>query len=554
MIVEHSGAALLEASTASFQDWLTTKDAELCLPSPGHRLVTPGRELTNQAAHDETVSVRRHSLSEDLGTGRWTTTLTAITTPGGGGWLWVDLEWVCDDPWSAAPKVSLPGVVKSLLNNGEGHVGATPMPADAICVNSTGVPELLDIINDRERSIPVVVLSRDHLASTAVNRRRAETLTRELRGIAPVYLLEDGANSDLTAGLGVGMHVVGGAARTYLPGVDDPAAGSRRHRVLGGSRLRANAAQAARLLAEPLRRRALATRPPDAYREHARPLLRQLGAGLDEEALLKDLLAAEQTIEGLRDEAVHLRDEVAWQALADADTERTLEQSQARVRWLESLLGEQGHHIQGEPTPTTDDIDIDGFEDVLEAAASHLRRVALGAVDDGALALDQYPQAEAWARKAWRALTALNEFAQARSDGWQGDFRAWCSSPATSTSAVIPTGWVALRESDSVNANPKYREARTFPVPDSVDQHGNVYMPAHIKLIAGGRPAPRLHFHDDTDLVDGTWEHRKGLRRASGTTPPERSNELNPAPRPPQGSVTETSRHPSHRRAGRRPI
>ncbi len=56
-----------------------------------------------------------------------------------------------------------------------------------------------------------------------------------------------------------------------------------------------------------------------------------------------------------------------------------------------------------------------------------------------------------------------------------------------------------MRESDSANANPKYRDARTFEVPRSVSAEGAVYMPAHIKLVAGGRPAPRLHFHDDTE-------------------------------------------------------
>ena len=122
------------------------------------------------------------------------------------------------------------------------------------------------------------------------------------------------------------------------------------------------------------------------------------------------------------------------------------------------------------------------------SAASRLTHVVLGQVKDGALALDQYPQAESWARKTWRSLVALNEYALARADGWSGDFRTWCMEPADSNPAVLPVSWVALSDSP----------ARTFPVPSTVDESSQADMSAHIRIVAGGRPAPRLHFHDDT--------------------------------------------------------
>lgn len=364
-------------------------------------------------------------------------------------------------------------------------------------MSSETVDSLVQVLNDPARAVPVVVLSRDHVATPTVNRRRAEALTRELLGLAPVYVLEGSATSELNSKLDAGLHVVGGAARTYLPGIGHGGSLMRRHRVLGGSRLREDLQGSSRLLAEPLRRQALATRPPAAYRDHGRLLLRRLGSDVDEDALLNDLLTAEQTAEEARSEAKELREDLEWQAMADADTERTLHQARARLRWLESLLAEQGRHVQGEATPAQDDVDIAGFEDVL-AAASRLTHVVFGKVGGGALALDQYPQAESWARKAWRSLVALDEYARTRADGWSGDFRAWCIEPADSNPAVVPVGWVALRESDSVNDNPKYRDARTFPVPESVHEDDRIYMPAHIKIVEGGRPAPRLHFHDDT--------------------------------------------------------
>lgn len=498
MIVEDDPVALLTEATDSFAGWLKHRSDHLEAPHPGQRVVVEGLEISTDEVEDEHVSLRRHALSEDLKTGRWTTTLTAITTPAQQGWLWVDLEWVCDDPWGKAPDVVAPGLVRALLAHGTAHVGTTPLPAEPIVVSSDAVDALVQVLQDPARAVPVVVLSRDHVATPAVNLRRAEALTRELRGVAPVYVLEGSATSELNNKLEAGLHVVGGAARTYLPGIGRSGSLMRRHRVLGGSRLREDLQGSARLLAEPLRRQALATRPPAAYRDYGRLLLRRLGSDVDEDALLNDLLGAEQTAEDARSEAKQLRDDLEWQAIADADSERTLHHAQARLRWLESLLAEQGRHVQGEATPDQDDVEITGFEDVLTAATSRLTHVVLGKVDSGALALDQYPQAESWARKSWRTLVALDEYARARSAGWSGDFRAWCIEPAESNPAVVPVGWVALRESDSVNNNPKYRHARTFPVPNSVDHAGHIYMPAHVKVVEGGRPAPRLHFHDDT--------------------------------------------------------
>ena len=498
MIVEDEPKALLAEATGSFAGWLKRRNDRLEPPPPGERLVVQGLEISTDEVEDEHLSLRRHALAEDLNNGRWTTTLTAITTPAKQGWLWVDLEWVCDDPWGKAPEVAAPALVRALLARGTAHVGTTPLPAAPIAVSSEAVDALVQVLQDPTRAVPVVVLSRDHVVPPAVNLRRAEALTRELLGVAPVYVLEGSATSEFNNKLDAGLHVVGGAARTYLPGVGHGGSLMRRHRVLGGSRLREDLRGAAQLLAEPLRRQALATRPPAAYRDHGRLLLRRLGSDVDEDALLNDLLAAEQTAEEARGEAKQLREDLEWQAIADADTERTLDQAQARLRWLESLLAEQGRHVQGEATPDQNDVEITGFEDVLTAAASRLTHVELGNVDSGALALDQYPQAESWARKSWRTLVALDEYAGARAGGWSGDFRAWCIEPADSSTAVVPVGWVALRESDSVNDNPKYRDARTLPVPTSLDDGGHIYMPAHVKIVEGGRPAPRLHFHDDT--------------------------------------------------------
>lgn len=72
----------------------------------------------------------------------------------------------------------------------------------------------------------------------------------------------------------------------------------------------------------------------------------------------------------------------------DADTERSLEQSQARVRWLEMLLAEQGRYVQAEFTPQEDNIEINNFDDVL-TASTRLQHIRMGDVAEGVFALDQ---------------------------------------------------------------------------------------------------------------------------------------------------------------------
>jgi hypothetical protein len=130
-------------------------------------------------------------------------------------------------------------------------------------------------------------------------------------------------------------------------------------------------------------------------------------------------------------------------------------------------------------------------------ARQYLSNLEVGDTDFHAAALDTYMKSPSWARKSWRALRALHDYADAKASGFAGDFLAYCAEGPMGTSA-IPAGWVAMKESESTDNNSRYREARTFPVPIEVSSDELAYMCAHIKIESGGRPAPRIHFYDDT--------------------------------------------------------
>ncbi|MEU4828527.1 hypothetical protein AB0H37_42320 [Actinomadura sp. NPDC023710] len=118
-------------------------------------------------------------------------------------------------------------------------------------------------------------------------------------------------------------------------------------------------------------------------------------------------------------------------------------------------------------------------------------------VTDLACALDHYPQAATWRRRAWDALSTLHAYAQARSHRQPVcDLLAYCRSGAPDV-AIAPS-IIALGEYERVRSDARFRRARTFPVPAEVAARGEAFFGAHIRLGSGRPPAPRLHFLDDT--------------------------------------------------------
>ncbi|WP_067483008.1 hypothetical protein [Actinomadura hibisca] len=173
-----------------------------------------------------------------------------------------------------------------------------------------------------------------------------------------------------------------------------------------------------------------------------------------------------------------------------------------RVRRLEARLAETR---QAFPDTAIDLFEPTHLVDALYHAQDNLPYVEIGDTFDTAAELDLgYPgQCAGWAAKAWDALQALNDFAEARSSGaFQGGFYEWCRDD-TGGRRVIPTTVVSLKESATVTGREKLSRPRVFPVPESVNPKGHQYMPAHIKLRRVGVPAPRIHFHDDSSGATG---------------------------------------------------
>lgn len=208
--------------------------------------------------------------------------------------------------------------------------------------------------------------------------------------------------------------------------------------------------------------------------------------------------------------------------IRDSDLGKAIEAREAAEREVEAaeeLLDEQTHVVallRQENTRLRKELARLGSACTFEAAsseegpapsswddffekASKLEHVVLGDVQPGVDKLRRQVQEDVWLDRSWKALQALEEYAQLKKErGAEAlpHFSAYLSDPLAEH--VIPRTRYSSTESKGVMMNGRFVAARTFPVPEEVDPSGKVVMEAHIRVGSGKPPAPRMHFHDDT--------------------------------------------------------
>lgn len=490
---------LIEDARELFAQWLASKGIELPVAAgDGAEDVVEVSEVEHT---QDGIAARRMTLHEDRrGAGeRWSTTMTVIDSSTE-RCVWIDLERVADDPFGLRPVLAPPRLVRAFLAGGTARIGPVPLLPAPIPIQDSDVPGLVELLLHRERTIPVLVVSRDRYCDAATNRARAEELARQVAGIAPVYVLEGYATTELSKALGSDLHVFNGAVRTYLPGMAVPDRNPRRHRFVGPSFFTRRTTDAAQTIARVLADQSEALRPPELYRETVSrfPGFPRSRGATDSSDLLDYALDENESLSRENAELKEERDEAGLEL--DYLLGR-IDDQHARIRYLEGRLAERGEFVIGVPTPDSETPDTaTSCAKVLELARNHLSYVVIGDTHDAAVVLDTHTKASAWARKAWQAVRALQSYAEWKGrdvEPFDGDFWSFCTAPPSGADTVA-VSWLAMKESETVDNNPQYRAARTFPVPREVDPDGRVYMASHIKIEPGGRPAPRIHFHDDT--------------------------------------------------------
>jgi hypothetical protein len=488
---------LPSAVRSAFIAWLESKDVPLILPEVG-TVVDDSFELEAAETQGEVTAVQ-FTLHEKRGQEQWSTIVTAIDD-GRDPCVWVDLERTSSDPYGRPPLVAAPRLVLALLENGTSHIGPTPLSVEPKLTDDANLDDLVRQLLDLERRIPLVVMSKDRYATPETSSDRGRELLSRIGGLAPVFVLDSLATSLLSEVLGSDLQVVGGAVRTYLPDLTIPDREPKRHPYIAGTVFASQPTAAATRIQRSLTPSAIALSPPQVYRDSIAYLpgfpRHQETPGGDE--FLTDLINVEDERDRLLGDLASVRDDLEFSALQLDEAEAELDSAQARVRYLETRLRVAGDKAANEPTPPSAIPDTaESCTEAIGFTRQYLSKLEVGDTDYYTAALDTYMKSPSWARKAWRALRALNDYAELKATGYSGDFLAYCADNPLGLT-VIPTGWVTLKESESTDNNPRFRVARTFPVPFEVDDTGEVYMRAHIKIEAGGRPAPRIHFYDDS--------------------------------------------------------
>ncbi|MEA2372114.1 MAG: hypothetical protein QOH12_2508 [Solirubrobacteraceae bacterium] len=485
-------------------DWLRWKlrDGEVDLPVDGSVLThSSGCEITGRTARDGDLAVLQARLFERRDEEELRTTITVTSS-----WAWIDLERWSADAFVESWVPVAPGIVGSFLRATRCRRGPTPLPAAPPTLQAKDAIVLTEELVAVEREVPVVVVSptREELETDLQPALdRARDLHRRLQGIAPVVVLGQGAVSSFSQAmceaLGDGFDVYGGAIRTYLPGLtenDWPG----RHRFVAFSRFRGRPFRiTADVVAAAIQRGACAQSPPPDWRETLRPLLEPTG-DRDDDIHEEFLRMVERERDQERASRVRAEDTLEAERDAAAGTEQENDHLRRRIAFLEVELRRQG--APAGPTPVEDDpFEPDACAEIPPEVVSRLSLIVFPESQwDTADDLDRHSSAS-WARRAWRALCAMESYARSKSDGsFDGNLRDYCQHGGAD---AIPVTMVALRESETTDNDPSFRRLRTLTIDPAVCGESSVYMPAHIKIVPGGSPAPRIYFHDDTSGATG---------------------------------------------------
>lgn len=521
---EVDDAAIKVTGPEIFERWLQSKvrGSELHLPAAGERLEfdsvdrfnrnAPVRnELAVSLADVEGVWAHRASWTEFKASETVTTSCTLLVDASGAH-VWVDLDrWgaqAFSDPWVPVA----PGLVGDYLRSAACSIGGRPLVVGPQRVLREGAEALGAFLLSPSRELPVIVVSGRADDPPEVANERADAIECRLRGIADVVVLQPGASTQLSrtlwADLGEGFDVFNGAIRTYLPGLN-PASSKWAHRLISPASLtRRPPARVGELVAQALQRAACAQPLPPTWTPGLRDALLGRVAADDGhveafEFAAEELAKAELALRDVREELLIERGareraegQVEVVRTDAAETEEDNESLRARIDWLEAQLDDAGTPVWGlEPQPEAPSTP-ETCGEIPPRVAEELARIEYPE--------EQWPYAEdldvhmsgAWAKKAWRALVALDAYASAKASGtFTGNVLGYCSEGHPH---ACQASWVTLSESETTDNSPKFSSLRTLPISNTVGVGDAVYMPSHIKLEKGGYPAPRIHFYDDT--------------------------------------------------------
>jgi hypothetical protein len=229
--------------------WLGSKHLDVERFDEGATSIGPGVALLYAA----TNSAAGWQLRERVGTAvTWVSTISVTrSTDDGPTWVSVNVEAISAQD-AALPPAAPPRLVGLLLESIDAYDGEAQLRAHPAVVTAAGVEELLVLVCEPERRLPVVVATTPTDIAFEAWRMTVNQVTKELSGLASTFVLDPAATVQFNAGMGSTHWIGPGAIRTYLPGADPAVTEDAvRHRVLGRRRIEAEPRRAMRILSAP---------------------------------------------------------------------------------------------------------------------------------------------------------------------------------------------------------------------------------------------------------------------------------------------------------------
>lgn len=247
---------------AQAASWLSPKvDQDIDLSSDGIWRSSRGHRLEIRRHEQGSERALRFVMEEENQGGRFVTSLTAVESVRGDGWLSLD---VVNERGDFVNRPRLAGYLLDVLSLKDGtRMSSTPQR-----VGSQAVDDVLAALREPERHGPVLVAATNTDMPFDAFADLVQEWSRETVGLAQTFVLDPLATTELNARLGRRWGVPEWTVRTYLPGIDvtNPA-GARANRILGTARLGGDRdAYLAKLLGS-VARSIIADRPvPPAWR------------------------------------------------------------------------------------------------------------------------------------------------------------------------------------------------------------------------------------------------------------------------------------------------
>ncbi|MCT1448293.1 hypothetical protein M3G43_13625 [Brevibacterium casei] len=232
--------------------------------------------------------------------------------------------------------------------------------------------------------------------------------------------------------------------------------------------------------------------------------------------------------ERLEDQVNELRRQLEYEQFERELAEITRRDAEKKVRALEHWRADRSDSYTFHEDPQEPwDVDPASVADIVERLTDPVEyKQILEFVEltdpekaiDRAYSVDVADPNGTYASSFWEYILILRDYViERRTTGFSGSVHMYLNSTET-RGRKCPAMRHKANESETVHNNPKMRRERTFPVPEGVDESGEVFMTAHFAPTHRDQNAPRMYYFDDYSNTGKVYVGYMGIHLSNTKT------------------------------------